>query len=155
MNATKEENRAFRGLAMISIGFLLTMMLQYLPTDAFVKMYVFVFGGFMLPCFGLIDISVSLKVWQKLDQFKQDNRAIGWQLAVFFATIPAAILAWFVSAWPVDMIYSAITGIYTFTGVQATAVNITKALVGLLVGLSVFLGIIWLWVNAHRGDAAP
>lgn len=96
-----------------------------------------------------------VKVREKLSRdFRRDRKAIGWQLAVFFAAIPACIFAWFVAAWPTDVVWTSVSGLVTFTGPEAAAVNLVRQIISLLVGVAVFTSIIWLWVNAHRTEVS-
>jgi hypothetical protein len=144
-----EPTRMFLGLLLISIGLVIFMAGSLIAMTEIVY-YIMLEFSIMLVGLGLVRIALTIHFMEKLRKLEEDRRAIGWQLAVFFATIPACIFAWFVAAWPTDMVWQAVTGIVTFTGPEANAVNLTRQIVALAVGVAIFFSIIWLWVNAHR-----
>lgn len=172
-------NRLFTGLFLIIIGCIIFTALMLFQGGLLIG-FSLLSAGMLFTGLGLIEVILTLHGLDKLEEdievsvvpafivkkyvmfrdntikflrlFKRDKHGIGWQLAVFTASIPACIFAWFVAAWPTDVIWTAVTGLVTFTGPEASAVNLVREIIALLVGAAVFFSIIWLWVNAHRSE---
>lgn len=151
MEKKAEANRMFLGLLAIAIGLItfFTCSLFYMSETVF---YIMLEVSAMFIGLGLTRIVLTIHFMEKLRKLQENKMGIGWQLAVFFAAIPACILAWFVAAWPTDAVWTAVSGIHTFTGIEANAINLVRQIISLLVGVSLFFSIIWLWVNAHRSE---
>lgn len=152
MEKKADPNRMFVGLLSVVIGLLVFFGGCLTPLNE-LSFYIILEVGLMLVGLGLVRIALTMHFMEKLrrlEELKRDTKAIGWQLAVFFATIPAVIFAWFVAAWPTDMVWTLVTGIVTFSGAEAAAINLVRQITALLIGVAIFFSIMWLWVNAHR-----
>lgn len=149
-----DPSRMFLGLFLVAIGGIIFLAGSLVAMPE-VVLYVMLELCLMFMGLGLVRIALTIYFMEKLRRLEENRKAIGWQLAVFFALIPACIFAWFVAAWPTDMIWTVISGIHTFVGPEANAINLVRQIIALLVGVVIFFSIIWLWVNAHRsGETA-
>jgi hypothetical protein len=87
-----------------------------------------------------------------LDLFRRDTCGLIYQIVAFVVGLVVMVVAWFAVAWPADVIYNVMSGMYTFSGVELVAVNFARGLISLLLGIGVFFLIIWVWVSAHRKE---
>jgi hypothetical protein len=108
-------------------------------------------GSGLLVC-GLLDIVRVLKLCGKFERLCSDESGLGWQILVFLSGVVAFGVVWFVVAWPADIIFNAVTGVYAFSGITLSAINLVRGIIGLLVGLGLLFLIIWLWVNVNRRE---
>jgi hypothetical protein len=133
----------------IILEVLLTGAIDLFSTDGTMQ-FLLLLLAVLLFFVGISDFGFSMGMREQLRRWKASRRALGWQLAVFVAGIIAFPTAWFIASYPADLVYTSVAGIYTFTGIAATAISIVRTLIGLLVGLALFFLIIWLWVNSNR-----
>jgi hypothetical protein len=79
-----------------------------------------------------------------------DESGLAWQLACFIVGLAMFSVVWFVSAWPVDMIFNSVSGVYVFGGFSGVAVNFTRLIIRLLPALGCIFLMMWLWVDVNR-----
>ncbi len=146
-----DEAKAWRALILSTLG---TCMLMFSIIWNLGFLQLFMFGvGFLLVGIGLSDLGFAVGMKQAFQKWRKSRAGLGWQLAVFAAGVIAMPVAWFIASWPADEVYTMIAGIYTFTGVTATAITFARGLIGLLVGVGLFFLVIWLWVNVNKREA--
>lgn len=148
----KQEVKLWRSVILVAIGTGVFMLAAVGYGGGFFAPTVFAVG-FMLAVIGLAEFGFALGMREAVRKFLKNEQALGWQLAVFGAAIVAFAIAYFVVSWQVDLVYTSVSNIYTFTGVTADAIVFALGIIGLSVGLGLFFTIIWLWVNVHRRES--
>jgi hypothetical protein len=148
------EREAVKALIEVLVGgiifeVLLTGAIDLVSTDGTMQ-FLLLLLAVLLFFIGISDFGFSMGMREQLRRWKENHHALGWQLAVFVAGIIAFPTAWFIASYPADMVYTAVSGIYTFNGIAATAISFVRTLIGLLVGVGLFILVIWLWVNSNR-----
>ena len=85
-------------------------------------------------------------------KLSRDKRGLAWiwlTAAITFCFLP---FVYFVLKWPLDMLWTAIAGQYTYTGSIALAFQACNVLISYLLAFSLFGLVMWSLVNAKASS---
>jgi hypothetical protein len=134
----KQEKLLVQDAATAIIGLIVVFVSFYLPDLIGLMVFTVACGVTIM---GILNLYFSIH-GRKLS-FRKDKKAVGWVIGVAICALVFMPFVYWLVGYPFDLLCTAITAQYTFTGVTASAYVLVRAIISYLLAFCLVNVVLW------------